>query len=156
MNINSTLFFQVAVFLVLCGFTIHFVWPPIMKALDERAKKVADSLAAADKAKEEVKGMELKVEEQLAALRNEGASQRAEAERQAEEIVEAARSKAHEEATRIIASAKEEAVREADKARDALRTEVAALAVKGAEQILRKEINASNHAQLLDSIKAEL
>lgn len=156
MNINATLFFQLIVFLILCFFTMKMVWPPIMKALDERAKKVADSLAAADKAQEEVKGMEQKVEEQLAALRNEGASQRAEAERRAQEIVDEARGKANEEAARIIASAKEEATREADKARDALRAEVAALAIKGAEQILRKEINASNHAQLLDSIKAEL
>ncbi len=156
MNINATLLFQMAVFAILCIFTMKMVWPPIMKALDERAKKVADSLAAADKAKEEVKGMELKVEEQLAALRNEGALQRSEAERRAQEIVEEARAKANEEAARIIASAKEEAAHEADKARDALRAEVATLAVKGAEQILRKEISASNHAQLLDAIKAEL
>ena len=156
MNINATLFFQLIVFLVLCAFTMKMVWPPIMKALDERAKKVADSLAAADKAKAEVKDMNLKVEEQLASMRNEAAVQRADADRRAQEIIEAARVKATEEGTRILAAAREEAQQEAAKLRDSLRAEVSALAVKGAEQILHKEINASAHAELLERLKAEL
>ncbi len=156
MNINATLFFQLVVFLVLCAFTMKMVWPPIMKALDERAKKVADSLAAADKAKAEVKDMNLKVEEQLASMRNEAAVQRADADRRAQEIIEAARVKATEEGTRILAAAREEAQQEAAKLRDSLRAEVSALAVKGAEQILHKEINASAHAELLERLKAEL
>lgn len=156
MNINATLVFQMLVFAVLCIFTVKVVWPPIVKALDERAKKVADSLAAADQAKAEVKDLNSKVEEQLAAMRTEAATQRADAERRAQEIVEAAKVKANEEAARIIASAKAEAQQEAIKVRDSLRAEVSALAVKGAEQILRKEINASVHADLLDRLKAEL
>ena len=156
MNINATLFFQLVVFLVLCAFTMKMVWPPIMKALDERAKKVADSLAAADKAKAEVKDMNLKVEEQLASMRNEAAVQRADADCRAQEIIEAARVKATEEGTRILAAAREEAQQEAAKLRDSLRAEVSALAVKGAEQILHKEINASAHAELLERLKAEL
>ena len=156
MNINATLFFQLVVFLVLCAFTMKMVWPPIMKALDERAKKVADSLAAADKAKAEVKDMNLKVEEQLASMRNEAAVQRADADRRAQEIIEVARVKATEEGTRILAAAREEAQQEAAKLRDSLRAEVSALAVKGAEQILHKEINASAHAELLERLKAEL
>ena len=156
MSINATLFFQMVVFLVLCAFTVKVVWPPIVKALDERAKKVADSLAAADKAKAEVKDLNTKVEEQLSAMRAEAATQRADAERRAQEIVEEAKTKAGEEAARIIASAKAEAQQEAVKVRDSLRAEVSALAVKGAEQILRKEINASAHAELLERLKAEL
>ena len=156
MSINATLFFQMLVFAVLCVFTVKVVWPPIVKALDERAKKVADSLAAADQAKAEVKDMNAKVEAQLAAMRTEAASQRADAERRAQEIVEEAKVKANEEAARIIASAKAEAQQEAIKVRDSLRAEVSALAVKGAEQILRKEINASVHADLLERLKAEL
>lgn len=156
MNINATLVFQMLVFAVLCIFTVKVVWPPIVKALDERAKKVADSLAAADQAKAEVKDLNSKVEEQLVAMRTEAATQRADAERRAQEIVEAAKVKANEEAARIIASAKAEAQQEAIKVRDSLRAEVSALAVKGAEQILRKEINASVHADLLDRLKAEL
>ena len=156
MNINATLIFQLIVFLVLCAFTMKMVWPPIMKALDERAKKVADSLAAADKAKAEVKDMNMKVEEQLASMRNEAAVQRAEADRRAQEIIEEARVKATEESTRILAAAREEAQHEAAKLRDSLRAEVSVLAVKGAEQILRKEINASVHAELLQRLQAEL
>ena len=156
MNINATLVFQMLVFAVLCIFTVKVVWPPIVKALDERAKKVADSLAAADQDKAEVKDLNSKVEEQLVAMRTEAATQRADAERRAQEIVEAAKVKANEEAARIIASAKAEAQQEAIKVRDSLRAEVSALAVKGAEQILRKEINASVHADLLDRLKAEL
>ncbi len=156
MSINATLVFQMLVFFVLCAFTVKVVWPPIVKALDDRAKKVADSLAAADKAKAEVQDMNAKVEEQLAAMRNEAATQRADAERRAQEIVEEAKAKANEEAARIIASAKAEAQQEAIKVRDSLRAEVSALAVKGAEQILRKEVNASVHADLLERLKAEL
>lgn len=156
MSINATLFFQMLVFAVLCIFTVKVVWPPIVKALDERAKKVADSLVAADQAKAEVKDMNAKVEEQLVAMRAEAASQRADAERRAQEIVEEAKVKANEEAARIIAAAKAEAQQEAIKVRDSLRAEVSALAVKGAEQILRKEINASVHADMLERLKAEL
>lgn len=156
MSINATLFFQMLVFAVLCIFTVKVVWPPIVKALDDRAKKVADSLAAADQAKAEVKDMNAKVEEQLAAMRTEAADQRADAERRAQEIVEEAKVKANEEAARIIAAAKAEAQQEAIKVRDSLRAEVSALAVKGAEQILRKEINASVHADMLERLKAEL
>ena len=156
MNINATLIIQGVVFLILCAFTVKFVWPPIVNALDERAKMVADSLLAADKAKAEVQDLNLKVEAQLAGMREEAASQRADAERRAQEIIGEARSKASEEAARIIASAKTEALNEANKVRDSLRNEVSALAVKGAEQILRKEINPAAHADLLDRLKAEL
>ena len=100
--------------------------------------------------------MNLKVEEQLAAMRNEAAAQRADAERQAQEIIEAARASANVESARIIATAKADAEHEAVKVRDALRLEVANLAVKGAEQILHKEINAAAHADLLERLKAEL
>lgn len=115
MSINSTLFFQMVVFGILCIFTVKVVWPPIMKALDERAKKVADSLAAADQAKAEVQDMNAKVEEQLAAMRSEAATQRADAERRAQEIVDEAKAKANEEAARIIAAARAEAQQEAVK-----------------------------------------
>lgn len=156
MNINATLIFQALVFFVLCAFTIKFVWPPIVNALDERAKKVADSLVAADRAKAEVQDLNIKVEAQLAGMREEAASQRADAERRAHEIIEEARAKANEEAARIIASAKTEALSEAGRVRDSLRNEVSVLAVKGAEQILHREINPAVHADLLDRLKAEL
>ena len=156
MNINATLFLQAIVFAILVWFTMKFVWPPITKALDERAQKIADGLAAADKAKAELASANKRVEAELATSRNETASRLADAERRAQAIVDEAKARASEEGTRIIAAAKAEAEQQSVKARDALRDQVAALAVKGAEQILRKEVNAGVHADLLSRLKTEL
>ncbi len=156
MNINATLFLQAVVFAILVWFTMKFVWPPITKALDERAQKIADGLAAADKAKSELSVANKRVEDELAKSRNETAVRLAEAERRAQTIIEEAKSKATEEGSKIIAAAKVEAEQQSVKARDSLREQVAALAVKGAEQILRKEVNAGVHADLLGRLKTEL
>jgi F-type H+-transporting ATPase subunit b len=155
-NINATLFLQAIVFAILVWFTMKFVWPPITKALDERAQKIADGLAAADKAKAELANANKRVEAELASSRNETATRLADAERRAQTIVEEAKARAVEEGNRIIAAAKAEAEQQSVKARDALREQVAALAVKGAEQILRKEVNAGVHADLLSRLKTEL
>jgi F-type H+-transporting ATPase subunit b len=155
-NINATLFLQAIVFAILVWFTMKFVWPPITKALDERAQKIADGLAAADKAKAELASANKRVEAELASSRNETATRLADAERRAQTIVEEAKARAAEEGNRIIAAAKAEAEQQSVKARDALREQVAALAVKGAEQILRKEVNAGVHAELLSRLKTEL
>ena len=156
MNINATLFLQAIVFAVLVWFTMKFVWPPITKALDERAQKIADGLAAADKAKAELASANKRVEAELASSRNETASRLADAERRAQSIVDEAKARAVEEGNRIIAAAKAEAEQQSLKARDALRDQVAVLAVKGAEQILRKEVDAGVHAELLSRLKSEL
>lgn len=156
MNINATLFLQAIVFAILVWFTMKFVWPPITKALDERAQKIADGLAAADKAKAELASANKRVEAELASSRNETATRLADAERRAQTIVEEAKARAVEEGNRIIAAAKAEAEQQSVKARNALREQVAALAVKGAEQILRKEVNAGVHADLLSRLKTEL
>ena len=156
MNINATLFLQAIVFAVLVWFTMKFVWPPITKALDERAQKIADGLAAADKAKAELASANKRVEAELASSRNETATRLADAERRGQSIVDDAKARAVEEGNRIIAAAKAEAEQQSVKARDALRDQVAALAVKGAEQILRKEVNAGVHAELLSRLKTEL
>lgn len=156
MSINATLIAQMIVFLILVGFTMKFVWPPIVKALDERAQKVAEGLSAADKAKSELALANKRVEEQLAAARDDAARRLADAERLAQSMVEEAKGRAAAEAAKILAAAKAEAEQEAAKAREALREDVAALAVKGAEQILRREINAGVHAELLGRLKAEL
>ncbi|MDR7306826.1 F0F1 ATP synthase subunit B [Rhodoferax saidenbachensis] len=156
MNINATLFLQAIVFAILVWFTMKFVWPPITKALDERAQKIADGLAAADKAKAELASANKRVEAELASSRNETAGLLADAERRAQTIVEDAKTRATDEGNRIIAAAKAEAEQQSVKAREALREQVAALAVKGAEQILRKEVNAGVHADLLSRLKTEL
>lgn len=156
MSINATLIIQMIVFAILVGFTMKFVWPPITAALDERAKKIAEGLSAADKAKSELAAANKRVEAQLSAARDDAAKRLADAERLAQQIVEDAKGKAVDEGAKIIAAAKVEAEQEAIKAREALREQVAGLAVKGAEQILRREVNAGVHAELLSRLKAEL
>lgn len=156
MNINATLFLQAVVFAILVWFTMKFVWPPIAKALDERVQKIADGLAAADKAKAELSLANKRVEAELASSRNETASRLADAERRAQTIIEEAKQRATEEAARIVVAAKAEAEQQSVKAREVLREQVAALAVKGAEQILRKEVNSGVHADLLSRLKTEL
>jgi F-type H+-transporting ATPase subunit b len=155
-SINSTFFAQLVVFAILVLFTMKFVWPPIAAALDERARKIADGLAAADKAKSELSVANKRVEEELAKSRNESAVRLAEAERRAQAMIEEAKARATEEGSKIIAAAKVEAEQQTVKARETLREQVAALAVKGAEQILRKEVNAGVHADLLGRLKTEL
>lgn len=156
MSINGTLVAQAIVFALLVLFTMKFVWPPIAAALDERASKIADGLAAADKAKSELSSANKRVEDELAKSKTETAARLADAERRGQAIVEEAKAKATEEANKIIAAAKAEADQQAIKAREVLREQVAALAVKGAEQILRKEVNAGVHADLLSRLKTEL
>jgi len=155
-SITGTLIVQMIVFAILVWFTMKFVWPPITAALDERAKKIAEGLSAADKAKADLAVANKRVEEQLSAARDDAAKRLADAERLAQSMVEEAKSRASEEAAKIIASAKAEAEQESVNAREALRDQVAVLAVKGAEQILRKEVNAAVHAELLGRLKAEL
>jgi F-type H+-transporting ATPase subunit b len=155
-SINATLIAQLIVFLILVWFTMRFVVPPIMAALDERARKIADGLSAADKAKAELTQANKRVEEQLSSARKDAGQRLADAERLAQSMVEEAKNRATEEGAKIIASAKAEAEQEAVKARETLREQVASLAVRGAEQILRREVDAGVHAQLLTQLKAEL
>jgi len=155
-NLNATLFFQLVVFVVLGLFTMTLVWPPIVKALDERAKKIAAGLAAADKAKSDLALAEKRAVEELRKARESAGDVRASAERNAGQLIENARA----EATNIVAQARQAAEAEADlaaqRAKDELRDQVAMLAVAGAEKILRREINPQVHAELLANLKQEL
>jgi F-type H+-transporting ATPase subunit b len=155
-SLNATLLAQIVVFFILAWFTMKFVWPPIVKALDERAQKIADGLSAADKAKSELLVANRRVEQQLSAARDDAAKRLADAERLGQQMVEEAKSRASEEAAKIIAAAHAEAEQASVKAREVLRDQVAGLAVKGAEAILRKEVDARVHADLLGRLKAEL
>ena len=156
MNLNATLFAQLIVFGILVWFTMRFVWPPIAKALDERADKIAEGLAAAERGKSDFEQAEKKVAELLADGRNQVAEMVANAEKRAAQIVEEAKSQASTEAARITAQAKADVEQEAHRAREALREQVALLAVKGAESILRSEVNPAKHAELLSHLKQEL
>ena len=126
MNLNATLFAQFAVFFVLAIFTMKFVWPPLMKALDERADRIANGLAAADRGKADLEKAQREVQGAMASARGEGQKRIADAEQQV------------------------------TRAREELRGQVAALAVKGAEQILKREVNAAAHADLLNRLATEL
>ncbi|HLL18535.1 MAG TPA: F0F1 ATP synthase subunit B [Rubrivivax sp.] len=156
MSITGTLVIQMIVFLILVGFTMKFVWPPITAALDERARKIAEGLSAADKAKLELAAANTRVEAQLSAARDDAAKRLADADRLAQQIIEEAKGRAAEEAAKIVANARAEAEQESIKAREVLREQVAGLAVKGAEAILRREVNAGVHADLLGRLQAEL
>ena len=156
MSITGTLIVQMIVFLILVGFTMTYIWPPLVKALDERAEKISSGLAAAETAQMELSNVHREVETRMAATRSESAAFLADAERRAQQIIDEAKARASEEAARIVANARDEALQEAVKVRESLRGEVAVLAVKGAEQILRKEVNAQVHADLLSRLKSEL
>ena len=156
MSITSTLIIQVIVFLLLVWFTMKLVWPPIAAALDERAARIREGLSAADKAKAELTAANLRVEQELSSARNDAAQRLADAERLAHSMIEEAKGKASEAGAKIVAAAHAEAEQESTKAREMLREQVAGLAVKGAEQILRREVDAKAHAVLLDQLKAEL
>jgi F-type H+-transporting ATPase subunit b len=155
-NLNATLFVQFVVFFILVFVTMKFVWPPVMKALDERAEKIANGLAAADRGKAEMAAAEKRIAAELAATRDESAKRIADAEKRAAAIIDEAKQQASVEAARIIEGAKADAEQQVTRAREELRAQVAALAVAGAEQILKREVNAAAHADLLSQLSTEL
>lgn len=155
MNINSTLIAQLVVFFVLAWFTMKFVWPPITKALDERAKKIADGLAAADRGKQDLLVAEKRVADEMQKVRQQASEIIQAAEKRAGQIVDEARDVASQEGARLLAEAKVEIQQETLRAKEVLRTQLAELVVDGAEKILRREIDSSKHADLLANIKTE-
>lgn len=156
MNLNFTLVAQLVVFFILAMFTMKFVWPPLMKALDERAAKIAAGLAAADRGKADLAAAEKRVQTELAGARDEVQKRIADAEKRAAAIIEDAKKTAGDEAARIVAAAKADAEQQVTRAREELRGQVATLAVAGAEQILKREVNAAAHADLLSKLSTEL
>ncbi len=156
MNLNATLIVQLIVFLVLVWFTLKYVWPPIAKALDERANKIAEGLAAAERGKSDFEQAEKKVAELLSEGRTQVTEMVANAEKRAAQIVEEAKAQATNEAARITAQAKADVETEINRAREQLREQVAVLAVKGAESILRREVDEAQHAKILSTLKQEL
>lgn len=156
MNLNATLFAQLVVFFILAWVTMQFVWPPIVKALDERAKKIADGLAAAERGKHDLELATKRSTESLREGKEKAAELIANAEKRAAQVIEEAKVTAKAEADRIVAGAKAEIDQEAVRAKEQLREQVSALVVSGAEKILRREINAQAHADILATIKQDL
>jgi F-type H+-transporting ATPase subunit b len=155
-NINATFIVQGVVFLVLVMVTMKFIWPRVTKALDERAQKIAEGLAAAERGKQELAEANQRVEAELARSRAENQVRMGEAEKQATMLIEEAKRTAESEKARILGEAKAEAQQEMQRAREELRSQVATLAVAGAEQILKREINPAVHAELLSQLQGQL
>lgn len=155
MYVNATLVAQLVVFFILAWFTMKFVWPPIVKALDERATKIAEGLAAAERGKQ---SLDLAAKHSAETIR-EGKDKMAEivaqAERRGQEIIEEAKAQARIEADKVIAGATAEIEQEAARVKELLRERVAELAVAGAEKILRREVDQRAHADMLSAIKQE-
>jgi F-type H+-transporting ATPase subunit b len=156
MNINFTLFAQAVVFALFIWFTARFVWPPIIRAMDDRRKKIADGLAAAEQGSKSLDDAQHKIAQLDADARTRAQAMIAETERRGQQIVEDARAQAKVEGDRLIANARAEAEQAMQRAKESLRDQVAALAVAGAEQILKKEVNAQVHADLLAQLKGKL
>jgi F-type H+-transporting ATPase subunit b len=156
MDINMSLIGQMITFALLIWATMKFIAPALNGALDERAKRIADGLAAADQGKASMAAAEKRIEAELASARDEGQKRIADAEKRAQLVADEIKANATAEAARIVAQAKADADQQVTKAREELRAQVAGLAVKGAEQILKREVNAAAHAELLNQLAVEL
>lgn len=156
MNLNATLFAQTVVFFVLVWVVARFIWPHLDKALEDRQKKIADGLAAADRGTKSLEEARKKIAQLEAEARAQAQGLLADTEKRAQAIIDEAKAAAKSEADRLVASAKQDAQQEVVRAKNDLRDQVAVLAVAGAEQILQREVNAQVHAQLLDQLKAKL
>ncbi len=156
MNINLTLIAQLISFAFFVWFTMKYVWPPMVKAMEERKAKIADGLAAAERGAHEKELAEQAAKEKLHEAKLQSAEIISRAEKRAAEIIDEAKEKAREEGERILAAARAEIEQEANKAREALRRQVGELAVAGAEKILRREIDASAHQAILDELAEQI
>jgi F-type H+-transporting ATPase subunit b len=156
MNINATLFVQLVVFLVGAWVTMQFIWPLLRNAIDERRTKIESGLAAADRGARSLDDAQKKIAVMQGEARSEAQQIVNDGEKRGAGIVEDAKTQAKVEADRIIAAARAEAEQEAQRVKIALRDDVAKLALAGAEQILKREIDPRAHAALLDELKAKL
>ncbi len=156
MNINFTLIAQAIAFAVLIWFTVKFIWPPLLKAIETRQKEIADGLAAAADGRSALEVAAKKSEVTLNEAKQKATEIIGQAEKRATQIVEDAKGHAKTEGDRILAGAKAEIDQEVNRAKEGLRAQVSALAVAGAEKILRKEIDAKAHSDMLTKLAAEL
>jgi len=156
MNINATLIAQTIMFILFVWFCMKFVWPPIMQALSDRKKQIADGLAAGERGKQELEQASKSAADEMLIAKQKAAEILTQAEKRSSQVVEEAKGLAQEEGDRIVSMAKAEVEQEIVRAREALRQNVADLAVAGAAKILDREVDAKAHADLLKNIKAEL
>jgi F-type H+-transporting ATPase subunit b len=154
--LNATLLAQIAVFIILALFTMKFVWPPIVKALDERAARISEGLAEAERGRQSLALASKHAAETVREGKEKAADVIVQAEKRAEQIIEKAKADARLEAEKVVAAAKAEIEQEEARTRESLRDRVADLAIAGAEKILRREVDAKAHADLLTAIKLDL
>jgi F-type H+-transporting ATPase subunit b len=156
MNLNFTLVAQAIVFATFIWFTVKFIWPHMLRAIETRQKTIADGLAAAEQGKRSLETSTRQAEDEMKKARERAADILSQAEKRAAQMVEAAKTTARDEGNREKAAAKAEIAQEVTRAREALRDRVATLAVAGAEKILRREVDAKAHGDLLEAIKKQL
>jgi F-type H+-transporting ATPase subunit b len=156
MNLNFTLVAQAIVFASFIWFTVKFIWPPMLRAIEGRQKTIADGLAAGEQGRRSLEMSTRQAEDAIKQARTRAAEILAQAEKRAAQLVDEARNAAKEEGNREKAAAKAEIAQEVTRAREQLRDNVASLAVAGAEKILRREVDAKAHSDLLESIKRQL
>lgn len=156
MTINATIIGQLLGFLVLVWFTWKFIWPPLLGAIEERQKKIAAGLAAADRGQKDLEEAKAKAGDALREARERAMQVVDQAQKRGNELVDEAKQNAIAEGERLVAAARAEVSTESARARDALRREVAALAVAGAGRLLGREVDAKAHAELLEQLAAEI
>src|SRR6185295_11886575 len=156
MSFNLTLIAQAVAFALFIWFTVKFVWPPLLRAIETRQKQIADGLAAGEQGKKSLELSSKQAEQAIQEARARAAEIVAQAEKRGSQVVEEAKVAAKTEGDRERAAAKADIQQEAQRAREQLREQVAALAVAGAEKILRREVDAKAHAELLEGIKKQL
>jgi F-type H+-transporting ATPase subunit b len=156
MNLNFTLIAQALAFALFIWFTVKFIWPPLMRAIEQRQKQIADGLAAGERGRQELEAAGKRAQGELARARERVGEIIDSAEKRDSQMLEEAKAAARAEADRILAAAKADIDQQIARAREMLREQVASLAVAGAEKILRREVNPETHAELLGQLKREI
>lgn len=156
MNFNATLIGQSITFLVFVWFCMKYVWPPIMQALENRKKQIADGLAAGERGKHEQELAQKRASEVLVEAKRQAQEIIAKAEKRAAEIVEEAKTDAKSEGERILTAARAEIGQEVNRAKEGLRAQVVSIAIAGASKVLEREVDANTHNDLLNKLAAQI
>ncbi|GAA4825281.1 ATP synthase subunit b [Marinicella pacifica] len=156
MSINATLVIQMVVFFAVIWITMKYIWPVILGAMEEREKKIADGLAAGDRAEKELQTAKAKVETLIIEAKDQAGQIKDQANQVATKVKDQAKNEALAEKERQLAAAEAEIEQQVNRAREQLRQQVAALAIAGTEKLISQEIDAKKHAQLLDELIAEI
>ncbi|MEE8496632.1 MAG: F0F1 ATP synthase subunit B [Xanthomonadales bacterium] len=156
MNINATIILQSIAMMIFVWFCMKFIWPPLIKAMDERRERIAEGLAAADRAEQELEAAKVKAGEQIRQARDKASEIVEQANQRHTQILDQAKDDAHAERQRQVTAAEADIAQAANQAREDLRSSVASLAVLGAGKILEREVDAQTHRELLDKLIAEI